>query len=303
MKSERTVETVPSAGPNAAHDAHDAHDDRGVHDGRGDRCDRCESMEREPVEHKRSSGWPRVRRAVALALALLAAFASVFAVRAERAVRRSSEGRVFARAEAPARRVVIVLGARVSPSGRPFAALEDRLLCALDLVRSGRAEYVLVSGDHGRANYDEANAMRRYLVDRGVPSERVYMDHAGFRTLDTMARASALFAVREAAICTNRFHLARSLWLARSFGIDAVGVDADRRVYPARRFDATREWFARVKAVFDTDVIRTAPRYWGERIPIGERGSDATHDARTAAGRARRDEGARDERGDGSVRG
>jgi SanA protein len=234
----------------------------------------------------RRARWRRVRNGAALALVAFSLVASVLAVRAERAVRRSSEGRVFALSEAPARPVVIVLGARVSPAGRPFAALEDRLLCALDLVRSGRAEYVLVSGDHGRVNYDEANAMRRFLVERGVPSERVYMDHAGFRTLDTMARARALYSVREASICTNRFHLARSLWLARSFGIDAVGVDADRRVYPARRFDATREWLARVKAVLDTDVLRTKPRYWGERIPIGERRSDATHDARTAAQRA-----------------
>lgn len=223
--------------------------------------------------------WARMG-AVGLALA---ACAGVGASIAERAVRRNSVGRVFSVSDAPARRVVIVLGARVSADGAPYAVLEDRLRCALDLVRSGRAQYVLVSGDHGRREYDEVNAMRRFLVERGVPSERVYMDHAGFRTLDTMARAREQFAVSDAAICTTRFHLARSLWLASAFGIDAVGVISDRRVYPARRFDATREWFARVKAVLDTEVTGARPRFGGERIPIGERRSDSTHDRHTDA--------------------
>ncbi|MBL8679553.1 MAG: YdcF family protein [Myxococcales bacterium] len=185
----------------------------------------------------------------------------------------SSGTPTYSVANAPSRPVVIVLGARVYANGTPSAALEDRLHCALDLVRSGRARDVIVSGDHGRPDYDEVNAMRAWLVARGVASHHVYMDHAGFRTLDTMARAREVFAVRSALVCTQRFHLARSLWLARAQGIDAAGVVADRRVYPARRFDATREFLARVKAVLDTDVFGTAPRFLGPRVPVG---SDAT---------------------------
>jgi SanA protein len=214
---------------------------------------------------------------VAIAASAVALVASGgFAIYAEGLVR-SSAASTFSSADAPSRPVVIVLGARVSAAGEPSAALEDRLLCALDLVRAGRARDVLVSGDHGRREYDEVNAMRSWLVARGVASDRVYMDHAGFRTLDTMARAKVVFGVRSALVCTQRFHLARSLWLARAHGIDAAGVVADRRVYPARRFDATREFLARVKAVLDTTVLRTRPRFEGPAIPVG---SDArrTHD-------------------------
>jgi SanA protein len=224
-----------------------------------------------------------VKRAALAACALVLGGGAIAAHRAEQRVRVSSAGRVYSVEDAPAKPVVIVLGARVSQEGVPRAALEDRLACALDLYRSGRARDVLVSGDHGRAGYDEVNAMRRWLVARGVPSDHVYMDHAGFRTLDTMARARAVFRVGEAAVCTQRFHLARSLWLARAQSIDAVGVVADRRVYPARRFDAAREWMARVRAVLDTDVLRSEPRFGGPQIPIGAAPVERTHDRATGA--------------------
>lgn len=213
---------------------------------------------------------------VGIAAAVVASVLFTGAMVADARVK-ASGAETFSVANAPSRPVVIVLGARVYANGNPSAALEDRLHCALDLVRSGRARDVIVSGDHGRRDYDEVNAMRAWLVARGVASERVYLDHAGFRTLDTMVRAREVFAVRSALVCTQRFHLARSLWLARAQGIDAAGVVADRRIYPARRFDATREFLARVKAVLDTEVLGTAPRFLGPRVPVG---SDAaqTHD-------------------------
>ena len=180
-------------------------------------------------------------------------------------------------ASVPPRTVAIVPGARVLVDGTPLPALEDRLQCALDLYRAGRVRRILVSGDHATLGYDEVNGMQRWLADRGVPVEDVFLDHAGLRTLDTMQRAARVFLVRDAVICTQRFHLPRSLFLARDAGLDAVGLVADRRGYSDARRDALREVVARTRAALDVWVLRTGPRYLGEPIPI-DGSAAASHD-------------------------
>lgn len=168
----------------------------------------------------------------------------------------------------PARHTAIVLGARVMASGEPSTALEDRLYTALKLYRAGKVERILVTGDHGRRGYNEVAAMFRWLLQRGVPARHIFVDHAGFRTFDSMYRASEVFEVKEAIVCTQQFHLARSVFLARKHGIDAVGVAADRRVYAKRRADATREFIARAVAVGDVFVWRRDVKFGGDKIAI-----------------------------------
>jgi SanA protein len=178
------------------------------------------------------------------------------------------------------RTVAIVLGARVSADGRPSAALEDRLQTALDLYESGKVRRLLVSGDHGRRGYDEVNAMHGWLLARGVPGQDIFLDHAGFRTFDTMERAARVFQVQDAIVCTQRFHLDRAVFLARRAGIDAVGISADRRRYAMASRDARREFLARTRAVVDSYLPFTSPRFLGDPIPID---GDATlsHDRHT----------------------
>ena len=110
--------------------------------------------------------------------------------------------------------------------------------------------------------------MFAWLTARGVPRDRVYVDHAGLRTHDSMQRAARIFEVDSAVICTQRFHLPRSIYLARAAGIDAVGLVADRRVYARRRRDARREFAARVKAFLDIEILGTEPKHLGRRVPI-----------------------------------
>ncbi len=129
-------------------------------------------------------------------------------------------------------------------------------------------ERILVSGDHGSEDYDEVNAMRRFLARRGVPDGDIFMDHAGFRTLDTMLRAAAVFEVEAAVICTQRFHLPRSVFLARRADIDAVGMVSDRRPYRHHRINLAREFAARTVSVLDTYLLERQPRFYGETIPI-----------------------------------
>ena len=165
------------------------------------------------------------------------------------------------------RPVAIVLGTRVRSDGTPSDALADRLDTALALYQQGKVQRILVSGDHGSDAYDEVNAMFYWLVDRGVPREHVFTDHAGFRTLDTMVRAADVFEVRSALIVTQRFHLGRAVYLAQAAGIDAFGVAAEPVRYTGGSWNHVRETIARTVAVADV-VLGRGPRYLGERIPI-----------------------------------
>lgn len=185
--------------------------------------------------------------------------------------------------DAPERTVAIVPGARVLRGGTPSDALADRLATALDLYRAGKVRKILVSGDHNTPGYDEVNAMQRWMREHGVPDRDVFLDHAGLRTFDTMQRASRVFQVKDAVVCTQAFHLPRSVWLAREAGIDAVGVEADRHVYLKAPLDALREFVARAVAVLDSRVLGTQPRHLGDPIPI-DGDASATHDAWTDGG-------------------
>lgn len=169
--------------------------------------------------------------------------------------------------DVPARTVAIVPGCRVYADGSPSATLEDRLAAALELYEAGKVERILVSGDHGRRGYDEVGVMHRWLSERGVPDDHVFLD-AGFRTLDTMQRAARVFEVRDAVICTQEFHLPRSIFLAREAGIDAIGYVADRRVYEAERTNEARELLAHARALLDVYVLHTEPKHLGDAMPI-----------------------------------
>ncbi len=128
-----------------------------------------------------------------------------------------------------------------------------RLDIALRLYQAGRVKAILVSGDHGRWTYDEPDAMKTYLLARGVPTGRIVPDYAGFDTYDSCARAKRIFGVTQAIVVTQGFHIDRAIALCRTLGVDATGVaDYSARIYtgPWRR-DQIRERGATVKAVYD----------------------------------------------------
>jgi SanA protein len=170
----------------------------------------------------------------------------------------------------PRMHTAVILGAVVDSTGRLSNALEDRVLTGLKLYQKGNAKKLLLSGDHGQVNYDEVNSMRQYLLKKGVPPQDLFMDHAGFRTYDSMYRARDIFQVHDAIIVTQKFHLARAVYTARALGIDAVGINADRRWYPlsSRVKLHLREVLARVKAFLDLHVWKAKPKFLGDIIPI-----------------------------------
>lgn len=182
----------------------------------------------------------------------------------------SAANRVFeSTGEVSAREVVIVPGAGLSVDGRPGYYLSRRLECALGAYREGKAPHILVSGDNGSLGYDEPTAMKRWLLERGVPDAAITRDFAGFRTRDTMERARRVFGVRSALICTQGLHARRSAFLAHDAGLDAAVLvaEGDRFLGLTPRL---RERVAIVGAVFDAIVDRE-PRYLGDPVTLGAR--------------------------------
>jgi SanA protein len=168
----------------------------------------------------------------------------------------------------PERFVAIVPGASVTSKGQPSAVLLDRLETARQLYLRGKVRRILVSGDNRTRYYNEPQAMRHWLTAHGVPDRDIYADYAGYRTLDTMERAAQIFQVREAIVCTQAFHLHRSVFLARQAGVDAVGMVSDRREYRRDLVDRFREYAARTLAFADIFLLDTEPHLLGPPVPI-----------------------------------
>jgi vancomycin permeability regulator SanA len=165
----------------------------------------------------------------------------------------------------------LVLGAGVGPDGTPSWVLQDRLTEAIELYRSGRVKTILVSGDHRTLEYDEPNAMRRWLEIRGVPPSDIFMDHAGTDTYSSVWRARHVFGASRVIVITQRFHLPRALWMARSLGIEADGAMADRRRYRGAVWFEVREVLSRTKAVIDVALHRR-PHHTGPAISLDQDG-------------------------------
>lgn len=171
---------------------------------------------------------------------------------------------------------ILVLGAGVKPDGSPSNMLRDRMLTAIDLYDGGVTDRLLVSGDHGREDYDEVNTMKDFAVSSGVPSECVFMDHAGFSTYESLYRAKEVFCADKVVIVTQEYHLHRALYIAEKLGIDAVGVSADRQEYRGQFMREIREILARDKDFFSC-IVKPLPKYLGDEIPVSSNG-DLTND-------------------------
>lgn len=171
--------------------------------------------------------------------------------------------------EIPDADAVLVLGAYVFPDGTISNMLNDRLIVGYELYKLGKAPKILVSGDHGRQSYDEVNAMKAFMVNRGVQGQDVFMDHAGFSTYESIYRARDIFQVKKVIIVTQEYHLQRAVFIARELGLEACGVAADRHDYgPVMYQYRLREMMARNKDFFLAKIIKPAPTFLGEPIPV-----------------------------------
>ena len=167
----------------------------------------------------------------------------------------------------PKKEVGIVLGAFVYSDGTLSGMLKDRCDSAVELYKLGKINKILVTGDHGKKDYDEVNSMKNYLLKFDVKPEDVFTDYAGFDTYDSLYRAKNIFGVESAIVITQKFHLGRSIYIASSLGIETVGFIADRSYYGSTLSNEIREIFSNFKASFEL-LIGSKPKFLGDKILI-----------------------------------
>lgn len=142
---------------------------------------------------------------------------------------------------------VIVLGAGLKPDGTPSNMLEDRIRVGVDVFRAVDADFILMSGDRSGEGYDEPSAMRTLAEQLGVDPDRILTDERGFSTYESICRAKEIYGFEKIVAVTQEYHLYRTLYIADSLELDAVGVSADLRSYRGQFMREMREIFARVK--------------------------------------------------------
>lgn len=167
---------------------------------------------------------------------------------------------------------ILVLGCQVKSDGKPSAMLSDRINRGIELYEHNSAPKIIMSGDHGRKSYDEVNTMKQVAVDSAVPSNDIFMDHAGFSTYESIYRAKEIFDVDKMIIVTQEYHLYRALYIADKLGIEAYGVNADYRAYAGQSNREAREILARCKDFVKT-IFKPEPTYLGEVIPVSGDGN------------------------------
>ena len=166
---------------------------------------------------------------------------------------------------------ILILGAGVK-DGKPKPMLRDRLLTGIELYKSGAAKKIIMSGDHGRADYDEVNVMRAFALEQGVRAEDIFLDHAGFSTYDSVYRAKNIFGAENIIIVSQKYHLYRALYIAEGLGVKSAGVSADLNTYGGQLKRDIREIIARDKDFFKC-IVKPEAEIMGDKIPLDGDGS------------------------------
>ncbi|HHQ4692274.1 TPA: SanA/YdcF family protein [Aeromonas veronii] len=172
--------------------------------------------------------------------------------------------------EVPYNRVAVVLGtSKYLSGGGPNHYFKYRIKAAAELYNNAKVDFIIVSGDNATVQYNEPRQMRRALIKAGIPASAIYMDFAGFRTLDSVVRAKEVFGQERFTVVSQGFHNERAIFIARHFGIDAVGFNAeDPSAYQGIR-TRVREVFARLMGLLDLYVLDKGPKFLGEPVPVG----------------------------------
>ena len=181
----------------------------------------------------------------------------------------STEDRIYRNVEdIPHNKVGLVLGtARHQVGGGVNPYYQNRIDATTQLFNAGKISYVLVGGDNGSVYYNEPNTIKKDLIAAGIPENRIYLDYAGFRTLDSMIRARIVFGLDSVTVISQEFHTERALFIASKKDLYAIGFSA-KDVEGSRGLKVQlREYFARVKVFLDL-ILNTQPRFYGKRIEI-----------------------------------
>ncbi len=203
-------------------------------------------------------------------LGVLVALMAATIVACQFIVTRATDGKLYdSVAVVPDQRVALLLGCVKNLHGgvsNPFFA--NRIRATAKLFKEGKLKAVLVSGDNHNHGYDEPTDMKEALIAAGVPEAKITCDYAGFRTLDSIARAKKVFGQKQVIIVSQRFHNERALYLAKCYGLDAIAFNATNVSLEHSIKTYIREAFARVKAVLDMHLLHTQPKFLGAPVKV-----------------------------------
>ncbi|WP_339628482.1 ElyC/SanA/YdcF family protein [uncultured Maribacter sp.] len=168
----------------------------------------------------------------------------------------------------PPNRVGLVLGTsnRISNgSSNPYYTY--RIDATVALYKAGKIKFILVSGDNGSIYYNEPNTIKKDLIKSGIPEQVIYLDYAGFRTLDSMVRAKYIFGLDNVTVISQKFHNERAIYIAEQKGLKAIGFNA-QDLSTSQGFKVRfREYLARVKVFIDM-ILNTQPKFYGATVEI-----------------------------------
>lgn len=174
-------------------------------------------------------------------------------------------------ADIPGKKIGLLLGtSKYLSKGKHNFYYKYRIDAAVELFRLGKISYILVSGDNATMNYDEPTTIKKDLVNRGIPEKRIFLDYAGFRTLDSVERCKEVFGETDIVVISQQFHNERALYIAKKKGINAVGFNARDVDFRYGYKTKLREKFARVKTILDIHLLNTQPKFLGPKIEISE---------------------------------
>lgn len=182
----------------------------------------------------------------------------------------NAQGRTFVDvSEIPYNKVGLVLGtAKYLANGKLNMYYMYRVEAAVKLFKAGKIDYILISGDNHSISTDEPTDFKNSLIEKGIPAERIYLDYAGFRTLDSVVRAKVIFGQESVTFISQKFHNERAIYLADSKNMTCVGFNATNvSAFWSIRVQL-REYLARVKVFWDL-FFEVQPKFYGEKIPIG----------------------------------
>lgn len=171
----------------------------------------------------------------------------------------------------PENEVGVVLGtAKYVPGGRVNLYYQYRIDATVRLFESGKIKYVLVSGDNAQKEYNEPITFKKDLIARGIPKSHIYLDYAGFRTLDSIIRANKIFGQQKFTVISQRFHNERAVYIGRQAGLETIAYDAQDVGTHYGLKTNLREKLARVKTLLDVHILNKAPKFLGEKVEITE---------------------------------
>ncbi len=162
--------------------------------------------------------------------------------------------------------VALVLGtAKGSMAGGPNSFFTTRMKAAAELYHSGKVKHLILSGDNETKYYNEPLDMMNALLVLDVPKEKMTLDYAGFRTLDSVVRCKEVFGQTEIIVVTQEFHANRALFICDFYGIKAITFAANDAEESGMASAVSREWLARPKAVLDLYLLKQPPKFLGEK--------------------------------------